>query len=80
MSSTTVFTNNRSQAVRLPAAARFPDSVKKVQVRVVGADRVITPVDQAWDSFFQPDPQALLATDDFMASRAPQHQATREPL
>jgi len=36
MSSSTVFTNNRSQAVRLPADARFPDSVKKVEVRVRG--------------------------------------------
>ena len=32
MSITTVFTNNRSQAVRLPADARLPEGVKKVQV------------------------------------------------
>ena len=75
MSSTTVFTNNRSQAVRLPAAARFPDSVKKVQVRVVGADRVITPVDQAWDSFFQ---QVPAVSKDFMKARASQKQPGRE--
>lgn len=80
MSTTTVFTNNRSQAIRLPAEARFPDSVRKVQVRVVGADRVITPVAQAWDSFFLPDPQTPLATDDFMSDRATQQQAPREPL
>lgn len=30
MSITTVFTNNRSQAVRLPADVRLPDGVKKV--------------------------------------------------
>ena len=80
MSTTTVFTNNRSQAVRLPAEARFPDSVKKVQVRVVGAERVITPVAHAWDSFFLPEAQAASATDDFMADRAGQHQAERESL
>jgi len=33
MATTTVFTNNRSQAVRLPADARFPADVKKVLVR-----------------------------------------------
>jgi hypothetical protein len=31
---TTVFTNNRTQAVRLPAEARLPDDVKRVMVRV----------------------------------------------
>ena len=80
MTTTTVFVNNRSQAVRLPAEARFPASVKKVQVRVVGTDRVISPVEQAWDSFFNPAPGALLVSDDFMPERAPQEQATREAL
>ena len=80
MSSTTVFTNNRSQAVRLPADARFPDSVKKVQVRVVGADRVISPVEQSWDSFFHPEQASAGATDDFMADRASQAQPDREAL
>ena len=32
MSITTVFTNNRSQAVRLPADVRLPEGVKKVHV------------------------------------------------
>jgi len=36
METGTVFVNNRTQAVRLPAGTRFPDSAKKVQVRVVG--------------------------------------------
>ena len=30
MTATTVFTNNRSQAIRLPAELRLPDSVKQV--------------------------------------------------
>ena len=78
MSTTTVFTNNRSQAVRLPAEARFPDSVKKVQVRVVGADRVISPVEQSWDSFFHPEAQGAVVTEDFMTERAAQTDAVRE--
>lgn len=47
-----VFVNNRTQAVRLPAESRFPEDVKKVMVRVVGKERVLTPVNSAWDSFF----------------------------
>lgn len=56
MTTSTVFTNNRSQAVRLPADMRFPDSVKKVEVRAVGQERMIAPADAAWDSFFSTVP------------------------
>jgi antitoxin VapB len=75
MAITTVFTNNRSQAVRLPAEVRLPDSVKKVQVRARGVDRIISPVGHTWDEFFLNGPQA---SEDFMAERAPQQQAERE--
>ena len=34
---------------------RFPGSVKKVRVRVLGCDRVLSPLDQTWDSFFLAD-------------------------
>ena len=77
MTTSTVFTNNRTQAVRLPAEVRFPDSVKRVSVRVVGQDRVITPVESTWDSFFAHTP---LPSDDFMQERATQHQPEREAL
>ncbi len=72
-----VFTNNRSQAVRLPAELRLPEGVKRVQVRAVGPDRVIAPVNQVWDSFFQQTP---MVSEDFMAERAGQEQSDREPL
>ncbi len=52
MAISSVFRSNRSQAVRISSEARLPDHVKKVEVRVVGQERVITPVDQLWDSFF----------------------------
>jgi antitoxin VapB len=77
MSITTVFTNNRSQAVRLPADVRLPDGVKKVQVRARGQDRIISPVGHSWDSFFLNGP---MASDDFVVERAPQEQAEREAL
>lgn len=77
MAITTVFTNNRSQAVRLPAEARLPEGVKRVQVRVKGVDRVISPVGRTWDEFFLNGPKA---SDDFMVDRPTQEQAEREPL
>jgi len=75
MSITTVFTNNRSQAVRLPADLRLPEGVKKVQVRARGVDRIISPVGHTWDQFFLDGPQA---SEDFMPERAAQRQAERE--
>jgi antitoxin VapB len=77
MAITTVFTNNRSQAVRLPSELRLPDNVKRVKIRAVGNERIITPVDQTWDSFFSDGPKV---SPDFMRKRAPQEQAEREPL
>jgi antitoxin VapB len=77
MTTSTVFTNNRSLAVRLPADTRFPDRVKRVDVRVIGQERVITPIDAAWDSFFLATPDAN-ATEDFIAERADQQQPPRE--
>lgn len=70
-----VFINNRTQSVRLPAGTRFPDDVKKVVVRVVGRDRILSPVECTWDSFFDSD---LSVTEDFMENRASQEQPERE--
>ncbi|GLS25006.1 type II toxin-antitoxin system VapB family antitoxin [Marinibactrum halimedae] len=75
MSTGTIFVNNRTQAVRLPADSRFPENVKRVTVRVVGKERILSPVDNTWDSFFQSD---TTATDDFMDKRASQEQSERE--
>lgn len=66
---TSVFTNNQSQAVRLPA------DVKRVQVRARGVDRIISPVGRTWDGFFLNGPQAC---EDSMSERASQQQADRE--
>ena len=77
MTTTTVFTNNRTQAVRLPAELRLPEGVRRVRVRARGAERIITPLDHTWDSFFLDGPQV---SDDFLPERASQQQADREPL
>ena len=70
-----VFENNKTQSVRLPANTRFPEGVKRVNVRVVGMDRVLSPVDNIWDSFFLSDNHV---SDDFMIERACQNQSARE--
>ncbi|MDP5138420.1 type II toxin-antitoxin system VapB family antitoxin [Rheinheimera baltica] len=75
MDTGTVFKNNNTQAVRLPVEARFPEEVKKVVVRVVGKDRILTPVANSWDSFFL---QGTSVTDNFMTERALQEQQERE--
>lgn len=75
MSIGTVFVNNRTQAVRLPADTRFPDGIKHVVVRVVGLERIISPAEHSWDSFFLGETSV---TDDFMSERAEQVPTERE--
>ena len=77
MSTGSVFLNNRTQAVRLPADTRFPEEIKQVNVRVVGKDRVLSPINSTWDSFFLCEQQI---SDDFMEVRASQQQSEREML
>ncbi len=77
MTTTTVFTNNRSQAIRLPADLRLPENVKRVDVRARGCERIISPVGQSWDSFFLGEETVA---DDFLQQRAPQTQPEREAL
>lgn len=77
MTATTVFINNRSQAIRLPAELRLPDNVKRVDVRARGCERIIAPLGQTWDSFFLGEPKVA---DDFMETRASQDQPAREAL
>jgi antitoxin VapB len=74
---TTVFTNNRTQAVRLPADARLPDEIKRVMVRVRGHERIITPIENTWDHFFLNGPAV---SDDFMNERGVQKAVERESL
>ena len=72
-----VFVSNCTQAVRLPAEVRLPPNVKRVEVRVRGQERIISPVGHTGYSFFVDGPAV---TNDFMAERASQEQAEREGL
>lgn len=77
MTISTIFTNNRTQAVRLPIELRMPESVRKVDVRARGNERIISPAGQTWDSFFLNGPQV---SNDFLEERASQVQTEREAL
>ncbi|UCZ56239.1 antitoxin [Desulfurispirillum indicum] len=77
MATGTVFENNRTQAVRLPAETRFPEGVKKVHIRVHGNERILSPQNAAWDSFFNASENV---SDDFMEERASQSPQEREEL
>lgn len=70
-----IFMTNRSQAVRLPAEVRFESDVKKIAVRVVGNERILSPINQSWDSFFLGN---NTVSDDFMAEREIALQPERE--
>jgi uncharacterized protein HI_0948 len=72
-----VFMTNRSQAVRLPAEVRFSEEIKKLSVRVLGSDRILSPLNQSWDSFFLNDQEV---SDDFMNEREIAFQPEREAL
>ncbi|MGF1611899.1 MAG: type II toxin-antitoxin system VapB family antitoxin [Kiloniellales bacterium] len=77
MTSSTVFTSNRSQAVRLPKAVAFPDAVHKVDILKIGRSRVIVPQGKRWDELFQSGPRV---SEDFMAERQQPAAEERELL
>ncbi|WHZ19754.1 MAG: VapB protein (antitoxin to VapC) [Rhodanobacteraceae bacterium] len=71
-----IFQSNRSQAVRLPKAVALPNDVRRVDVIAIGRTRILTPVGEAWDSWF--DEPGVSA--DFLARRKQPAEQTREPL
>lgn len=73
----TVFTSNRSQAVRLPKAVAFPKGVHQVEVIKLGNARLITPVGHRWDDLFLNGPRM---SEDFMTERDQGVAEEREPL
>lgn len=59
-----VFTNGRSQAVRLPKAFRF--ETDEVYIRRVGGDVILSAKKIGWNDFFQ---EKSAFGDDFLAER-----------
>ena len=73
---TRVFKSNRSQAVRLPKAIAFPESIKDVEITAIGNKRIIAPVGQSWDDWFD----APGVSSDFMTDREQPEDQVRETL
>lgn len=76
MTSSKLFTSNRSQAVRLPKAVAFPDDVQEVDILKIGRSRLIVPRGRRWDDFF--DGPAV--SEDFLNERDEPTAEQREPL
>jgi antitoxin VapB len=74
MTETTVFMNNKTQAIRLPKDVALPDDVKRVEIVKVGQSRLVTPSGKLWDSFFD----GPATTEDFMSERVQPQQQIRE--
>ncbi len=73
---TRVFKSNKSQAVRLPKAIAFPESIQDVEITAIGNIRIISPVGQSWDDWFD----APGVSSDFMADRQQPEDQLRETL
>ncbi|AEG31677.1 type II toxin-antitoxin system VapB family antitoxin [Thiomicrospira cyclica] len=73
---TTLFKNNQSQAVRLPKSVALDESIKQVVITAIGKTRIITPLEQTWDDWFD----AVGVSDDFMNERAQEPDQLRESL
>lgn len=76
MVQTKIFKSNQSQAVRLPKAVAFPDTVKEVTIIAIGNTRVIAPAEQSWDDWFD----APAISDDFMRDRQQPRPQKRESI
>jgi antitoxin VapB len=73
---TKIFKSNRSQAVRLPKNVAFPESVKDVEITAIGNKRIILPVGQSWDEWFD----GPGVSSDFMTNRRQPEDQIRETL
>ncbi|MHA7833136.1 MAG: type II toxin-antitoxin system VapB family antitoxin [Algiphilus sp.] len=71
-----VFKSNTSQAVRLPKAVAFPDSVKRVDIVPIGRSLLISPAGSSWDDWFGSEG----VTADFMPSRDQPEEQERDAL
>ena len=71
-----LFKSNQSQALRLPKPVAYPDTVKQVDIVMLGRTRVITPAGESWDSWFDEED----VTEDFMMQRDQPDSQERESL
>ena len=75
MNTAKLFTNGRSQAVRLPKECRFPG--EDVYIKRYQGIVMLLPKDSAWTSLVD---SLARFSDDFMATRDQPTQQVRKPL
>ena len=78
MATGSVFVDNHSQAVRLPAELRLPDHVREVDIRANGNELIISPSGEKWDSFFLGATKSV--SDDFLSERLSQRLTEHDAL
>lgn len=76
MERASIFKSNKSQALRLPKPVAYPDTVKQVDIVMLGRARIITPAGESWDSWFEGEG----VSDEFMARREQPIPQERETL
>lgn len=76
MTTARIFKSNKSQAVRLPKPVALPESVEEVEIIPIGRARLLVPVEDSWDTWF--DGEGV--TDDFMEDRDQPADQERESL
>jgi len=76
MARSTVFTTNRSQAVRLPKDVAFPADVHQVEIRKLGDSRIVTPVGRRWTDLFRDGPRLPEDFPDRRDQMAPEERET----
>jgi len=73
---TKIFKSNKTQAVRLPKAVAFDESVTSVEIVALGNTRIISPAGECWAQWF--DGPGI--SDDFMNDREQPADQEREEL
>ncbi len=71
-----IFKSNKSQAVRLPKPVALPDTVKQVDIVVLGRSRLISPAGESWDSWFDDGS----VSEDFLCERDQSSDQKRDSL
>ena len=49
---TTVMEDGLTQLILLPAQASFPQGVTRLNIRLLGNERIFSPSQKTWNSFF----------------------------
>ncbi|MGL6262147.1 type II toxin-antitoxin system VapB family antitoxin [Vibrio sp. WXL103] len=52
MKLSSLFLSNQTQCARIPSEYRFEGGIKKVTIRQVGSELILSPIDSSWNSFF----------------------------